>query len=299
MVENMEKKEAQNTDDISLEKFSEKELQEMLSEIKSLQIYKKKEMFNLMEKHSEAIKEAGIIKREIIKLKELVNQLNQKSAEIRKELEQFRMAKSALDEERKKLYNELRSISKEKTEKDKILSKLMKLRWIHQTTPLPPDEELNLIDRIAELEKKALKLEKMEKLKEKTSEAEVKINELISKRESLIEELIKINTQIRENKRRIKNLFLSLIEKSKQIDQIKQELMKVIKDFAELKDKYNRVRQELVRRKISVKARVSENIVDVEKEIAKGALEKYKAGKKLDLYELQILYKQMDEKLSS
>lgn len=296
----MEKKESQTVSDLSLEKLSERELQEMLSEVKSLQIYKKKEMFNLMEKHSEAIREAGIIKREIIKLKEEVNQLSQKSAEIRKELEQYKMEKTALDDERRKLYNELKNISsREATEKDKLLAKLMRLKWIHQTTPLPPDEELNLIDRIAELEKKALKLEKMEKLKEKTSEAEAKINELISKRESLIEELLKINSQIKENKRRIKNLFLSLIEKSKQIDQIKQDLMKVVKEFADLKDKYNRIKQELVRRKINVKARVSEKVVDVEKEIAKKALEKYKSGEKLDIYELQLLYKQMDEKLTS
>jgi|BEDMetMinimDraft_2_1075160.scaffolds.fasta_scaffold00634_11 uncharacterized coiled-coil DUF342 family protein len=299
MVDTMEKKENNNSPINSLEKLTEKELQEMLSEVKSLQIYKKKEMYTLMERHSEAIKEAGIIKREILKLKELVNQLSQKSSEIRKELEQYRIARSNLDEERRRLYSELRNISsKGDAEKDKLLAKLMKLKWIHQTTPLPPDEELNLIDKIAELEKKSLKLEKMEKLREKTSETESKINELLAKREVLIEELIKINTQIRENKKRIKNLFVSLIEKSKQIDQIKQDLFRVIKEFAELKDQYNKVKQELVRRRINIKARVSENVVDVEKEIAKSALEKYKAGKKLDLYELQLLYKQMEEKIS-
>ena len=52
---------------LSLDKLSEEELEEKLSEFKSLMLYKKKEIYTLIQKRSELVKEAGNIKKRNIK----------------------------------------------------------------------------------------------------------------------------------------------------------------------------------------------------------------------------------------
>jgi len=283
---------------LSLEKLSEEELEEKLSEIKSLMLYKKKEIYTLLQKRSELVREAGTIKKEIMKLREAISAQMQRSESIRKELESYKSSRLSLAEERRRLYMQLRNIKAQvKDDKDKLLSRLAKLEWIQQTTPLPPDEELAIIDKIAELERKSLMIEKSEKFKEKTKEVNLKINELLAKREALIEELVKVNQIIKEFKKQIRDLMNQLINKSKEIDKVKESLLNTIKEYAEIKDQYNKLRDEIVRRRLSIKARVSEKTVDMEQELAKQALEKYKRGEKLDFAELQVLYKRYGDSL--
>lgn len=203
-------------------------------------------------------------------------------------------------EEKRRLYQQLKSLQTQiRDDKDKLLSRLAKLEWIQQTTPLPPDEELNLIDKIVELERKSLLLEKGERFRKKTKEVNLKINELLAKREALIEELVKVNQIIREFKKQIRELMNQLINKSKEIDKIKENLLNAIKEYAEIKDQYNKIREEIARRRLSIRARVSEQTVNIEQELAKKALEKFKRGEKLELSELQILYKQYGDTLGT
>ncbi len=283
---------------LSFDKLNEKELENKLSEIKSMMIYKKKEIYTLIQKRAELVREAGSIKREILRLKEAINAQVQRSESIRKELETYKSSRMYLAEEKKRLYDQLRNIqTKIKDDKDKLLTKLARLEWIQQTTPLPPDEELALIDRIAELEKKSLLLEKGEKVREKSKEVNLKINELLAKREALIEELVKVNQIIKEFKKQIRELMGKLISKGKEIDNVKESLFKAIKEFAEIKNQYEKIKEEIVRRKLSIKARVSEQSIDIENELAARALEKYKRGEKLDFNELQVLLKKFGDNL--
>ncbi|HLI46117.1 MAG TPA: hypothetical protein VKU94_02890 [Geobacterales bacterium] len=276
-----------------LDKLSEEELEEKLSEIKSMMLYKKKEIYTLIQKRSELVREAGSIKKEIMKLREAISAQMQRSESIRKELENYKTSRMSLAEEKRRLYQQLQNIQTQvKDDKDKLLSRLAKLEWIQQTTPLPPDEELAIIDKIAELERKSLIIEKGEKFKEKTKEVNLRINELLAKREALVEELVKVNQIIKEFKKQIRDLMNQLINKSKEIDKVKESLLNAIKEYADIKEEYGKIKDEIVRRRLSIKARVSEKTVDMEQELAKQALEKYKRGEKLDLAELQILYKQ-------
>ncbi len=284
---------------LSLEKLSEEELENKLSETRSLMIYKKKEIYSLIQKRAELVREAGSIKREILKIKKIINAQMESSEKIRKELESYKSSKISLAEEERKLYEQLRNIrTKVKDDKDKLLAKLARLEWIHQTTPLPPDEELLLLDKIIELEKKSLLLEKSERIKEKSREVQLKINELLAKREVLIEELTKINKLIKEFKKQIRDLMGQLIEKSKEIDKVKEALFNAIKEFAEIKTQYEKIKEEIVRRRLSIKTRVTEKTIDMEQELAKRALEKYKRGEKLDINEFQILLKQFGDNLA-
>lgn len=188
----------------------------------------------------------------------------------------------------KKQFNEKVGGKKKGPSYSRVKKQIKDLQWKIETSGVTFSEE----------EKLRSKLEKLEALKadlQKEKDARLKIKEIASQAEKHHTNVLKLSEKSKKNHEKVQSLYEDLKKKRADANQKHEEVLAEMKKLKELEKKYAPDIRRLQQLKEKIKKMTATNLIKKKRETAKAfkeradeAFEKLKAGKKVDLIDLQL-----------
>ncbi len=230
---------------------------------------------------------------------------------INKEISEAKDRRTAIHAQLKSVYDEIRElrsnlVGSPSTDQRRMMRRVEELEWRQQTDQLTRDEELSIVEEIAKIEAKLVKIgqekEKQDriselrrlarKLKEEASDAHEKVIELSEKSQVHHQEVVRIRPQLEEYKKSAdtahKN-FVEWLKKVKDGEAKLKDLRTQIEDIQGKLRKYTVEKRDIERQEIRDQQRAQE------RERAEEAVEKLQSGKRLTFDEFILAQRQVTD----
>ncbi|MBY8996599.1 MAG: hypothetical protein KGD60_02620 [Candidatus Thorarchaeota archaeon] len=230
---------------------------------------------------------------------------------INKDISQAKDRRTAIHAQLKSVYDEIRDlrsnlVGSPSTDQRHMMRRVEELEWRQQTDQLSKDEELSIVEEIAKIESKLVKIgqekEKQDriseirrlarKLKEEASEAHEKVIELSEQSQIHHQEVVRIRPQLEEYKKSADTAHKNFVEWLKKVKDGEAKLKEVRTQIDEIQGKLRKVtvekhdvdRQDLRdHQRAQVRERTDE------------AVEKLQSGKRLTFDEFILAQRQVTD----
>lgn len=277
--------------DKSLSHGRKENVEELRQKLIDLKEEKKKldaEIGELVKRRNDLNSQIKHLKTEILELRRLRDETNAEVKRLKGQKDEIKTERVQKIEEFKRLQAEIKSLLAKKPTKDaSVLQKeLNTIEWKIQTTPLSPQKEKQLIEKVKELEIQLNIYRKIEQLAQKKLELMAEIRALEARVKDLQDKMM---NEIEKSRK----IHEEIIKKLNEVKKLKTEVEDVHRLFLCARERTNTIREEI--RKIAEKValieaeerRKSEELL-LEK-FTKQALEKLRRGEKLTWEEFKTL----------
>jgi uncharacterized coiled-coil DUF342 family protein len=230
---------------------------------------------------------------------------------INKDISEAKDRRTAIHAQLKSLYDEIRDlrsnlVGSPSTDQRRMMRRVEELEWRQQTDQLSKDEELGIVEEIAKIEAKLVKIgqekEKQDKiselrrlarkLKEEASEAHVKVIELSEQSQIHHQEVVRIRPTLEEYKKSAdtahKN-FVEWLKKVKDGEAKLKELRTQIEDIQGKLRKFSSDKRDFEQKEMRDQQR------EQERERTDAAVEKLQSGKRLTFDEFILAQRQVSD----
>ncbi|MFW9888030.1 MAG: hypothetical protein ACFFER_07610, partial [Candidatus Thorarchaeota archaeon] len=205
--------------------------------------------------------------------------------------------RSAIHAQLKSVYEEIRElrsniVGSPSTDQRRMMRRVEELEWRQQTEQLSMDEERSIVEEIAKIEAKLVKIgqekEKQDRiheqrrlarrLKEEASEAHQKVLKLSEQSQIHHQEVVRIRPQLEEFKRSADTAHQNFVEWLKKVKEGENKLKEVRTEIDEI---YGKIRKYESERRDTAETERREVKKVVEQERVDAAVEKMQSGKRL------------------
>ncbi|MFW9767723.1 MAG: coiled-coil protein [Candidatus Thorarchaeota archaeon] len=235
---------------------------------------------------------------------------------INKEISDAKDRRTAIHAQLKSLYDEIRElrsnlVGSPSTDQRRMMRRVEELEWRQQTDQLTRDEELSLVEEIAKIEAKLVKIgqekEKQDKiselrrlarkLKEEASEAHEKVIELSEQSQIHHQEVVRIRPTLEEYKKSADTAHKNFVEWLKKVKDGEAKLKELRTQIEEIQGKLRKFSSE--KRDFEQKEMRDQQKAQ-ERERTDAAVEKLQSGKRLTFDEFILAQRQVtDDKKKS
>ncbi|MBN1217187.1 MAG: hypothetical protein JXA99_17335 [Candidatus Lokiarchaeota archaeon] len=228
-----------------------------------------------------------------------VAELKEKKIEYKEMLKQIINEKRELQKDRKKNKGSFLSVKK-------IDSKIENLERMIETENLDIAEENNIIDQITDLMKKKqellgeennneyfMKEKKIKIIKINLNKIYEQLDKWSNKSQDYHNKMLEIYEEVKENKNKKKKIEEELIENKKQADKYHEQYLELVKEGKKLprnKNYRSKKPKSNVQRLISHNNINNKKLEKIKQDKLATALEKQKAGKRLNIYEARLIF---------
>jgi len=235
---------------------------------------------------------------------------------INKEISEAKDRRTAIHAQLKSLYDEIRDlrsnlVGSPSTDQRRMMRRVEELEWRQQTDQLTRDEELTIVEEIAKIEAKLVKIgqekEKQDKiselrrlarkLKEEATDAHQKVIELSEQSQIHHQELVRIRPTLEEYKKSADTAHKNFVEWLKKVKDGEAKL----KEFqTQIEDIQGKLRKFTVEKRDSERQEMRDQQKAQEQERTDAAVEKLQSGKRLTFDEFILAQRQVtDDKKKS
>ena len=230
---------------------------------------------------------------------------------INKDISEAKDRRTAIHAQLKSVYDEIRElrsnlVGSPSTDQRRMMRRVEELEWRQQTDQLTRDEELAIVEEIAKIEAKLVKIgqekEKQDriselrrlarKLKEEASEAHEKVIELSEQSQIHHQEVVRIRPQLEEYKKSADTAHKNFVEWLKKVKEGEAKLKEFRTQIEEIQGKLRKVTVE----KRDIERQEMRDIQKAqERERAEEAVEKLQSGKRLTFDEFILAQRQVTD----
>lgn len=230
---------------------------------------------------------------------------------INKEISDAKDRRTAIHAQLKSLYDEIRElrsnlVGSPSTDQRRMMRRVEELEWRQQTDQLTRDEELSIVEEIAKIEAKLVKIgqekEKQDKisekrrlarkLKEEASEAHEKVIELSEQSQIHHQEVVRIRPTLEEYKKSADTAHKNFVEWLKKVKDGEGKLKELRTQIEEIQGKLRKFTVE--KRDIEQKEMRDQQRAQ-ERERTDAAVEKLQSGKRLTFDEFILAQRQVTD----
>lgn len=216
---------------------------------------------------------------------------------INKEISEAKDRRSAIHAQLKSVYEEIRElrsniVGSPSTDQRRMMRRVEELEWRQQTEQLSMDEERSIVEEIAKIEAKLVKIgqekEKQDRiheqrrlarrLKEEASEAHQRVLKLSEQSQIHHQEVVRIRPQLEEFKRSADTAHQNFVEWLKKVKEGENRLKEVRTEIDEI---YGKIRKYQAERRDTAETERREVKKVHEQERVDAAVEKMQSGKRL------------------
>ena len=216
---------------------------------------------------------------------------------INKEISEAKDRRSAIHAQLKSVYEEIRElrsniVGSPSTDQRRMMRRVEELEWRQQTEQLSMDEERSIVEEIAKIEAKLVKIgqekEKQDRiheqrrlarrLKEEASEAHQRVLKLSEQSQIHHQEVVRIRPQLEEFKRSADTAHQNFVEWLKKVKEGENKLKEVRTEIDEI---YGKIRKYQAERRDTAETERREVKKVHEQERVDAAVEKMQSGKRL------------------
>lgn len=235
--------------------------------------------------------------KEVRSLIESVKAEREERDRINKEISEAKDRRSAIHAQLKSVYEEIRElrsniVGSPSTDQRRMMRRVEELEWRQQTEQLSMDEERSIVEEIAKIEAKLVKIgqekEKQDRiheqrrlarrLKEEASEAHQKVLKLSEQSQIHHQEVVRIRPQLEEFKRSADTAHQNFVEWLKKVKVGENKLKEVRTEIDEI---YGKIRKHQSERRDTAESERREVKKVHEQERVDAAVEKMQSGKRL------------------
>ncbi|MFX0053650.1 MAG: coiled-coil protein [Promethearchaeota archaeon] len=235
---------------------------------------------------------------------------------INKEISEAKDRRSAIHAQLKSVYEEIRElrsniVGSPSTDQRRMMRRVEELEWRQQTEQLSMDEERSIVEEIAKIEAKLVKIgqekEKQDRiheqrrlarrLKEEASEAHQRVLKLSEQSQIHHQEVVRIRPQLEEFKRSADTAHQNFVEWLKKVKDGETKLKDVRTEIDEI---YGKIRKHEAERRDTAETERKEEKKVHEQERVDAAVEKMQSGKRLTFDEFILAQRSVtDDKRGS
>ncbi|MFW9786391.1 MAG: hypothetical protein ACFFE2_06965 [Candidatus Thorarchaeota archaeon] len=235
---------------------------------------------------------------------------------INKEISEAKDRRTAIHAQLKSVYDEIRElrsnlVGSPSTDQRRMMRRVEELEWRQQTDQLTRDEEMSIVEEIAKIEAKLVKIgqekEKQDriselrrlarKLKEEASEAHEKVIELSEQSQIHHQEVVRIRPQLEEYKKSADTAHKNFVEWLKKVKDGEAKLKEFRMQIEEIQGK---LRKFTVEKRDVERQEMRDQQRAQERERTDAAVEKLQSGKRLTFDEFILAQRQVtDDKKKS
>lgn len=230
---------------------------------------------------------------------------------INKDISEAKERRTAIHAQLKSVYDEIRElranlVGSPSTDQRRMMRRVEELEWRQQTDQLTRDEELSIVEEIAKIEAKLVKIglekEKQDriselrrlarKLKEEASEAHEKVIELSEQSQIHHQEVVRIRPQLEEYKKSADTAHKNFVEWLKKVKEGEAKLKEFRTQIEEIQTKLRKFtveKRDVERQEIRDQQRAQEQ------ERTDAAVEKLQSGKRLTFDEFILAQRQVTD----
>ncbi len=249
--------------------------------------------------------------KEVRALIESVKAEREERDRINKEIAEAKERRTAIYAQLKSVYDEIRElrssiVGSPSTDQRKMMRRVEELEWKQQTEQLTREEEAAIVEEIAKIESKLVKIgqekEKQDRiyelrrlarrLKEEASEAHQRVIELSEKSQVHHQEVVKIRPQLEEYKKSADTAHQNFIEWLKRVKEGEARLKQLRAQIDELESK---IRKQAAERQMMTKTEKRAQQRAAEQERIEVALQKMQSGKRLTFDEFILAQRVITE----
>jgi uncharacterized coiled-coil DUF342 family protein len=232
---------------------------------------------------------------------------------INKDISEAKERRTAIHAQLKSVYDEIRElranlVGSPSTDQRRMMRRVEELEWRQQTDQLTRDEELAIVEEIAKIEAKLVKIgqekEKQDriselrrlarKLKEEASDAHEKVIELSEQSQIHHQEVVRIRPQLEEYKKSADTAHKNFVEWLKKVKDGEAKLKEFRTQIEEIQGKLRKV---TIEKRDVERQEMRDYQKAQERERAEEAVEKLQSGKRLTFDEFILAQRQVtDEK---
>jgi uncharacterized coiled-coil DUF342 family protein len=235
--------------------------------------------------------------KEVRNLIESVKAEREERDRINREIAEAKDRRSAIHAQLKSVYEEIRElrsniVGSPSTDQRRMMRRVEELEWRQQTEQLSMDEERSIVEEIAKIEAKLVKIgqekEKQDRiheqrrlarrLKEEASEAHQKVLKLSEQSQIHHQEVVRIRPQLEEFKRSADTAHQNFVEWLKKVKEGETKLKEVRTEIDEI---YGKIRKYQAERRDTAESERREVKKVHEQERVDAAVEKMQSGKRL------------------
>ena len=231
--------------------------------------------------------------------------------QINKDISEAKDRRTAIHAQLKSVYDEIRElrsnlVGSPSTDQRRMMRRVEELEWRQQTDQLTRDEELAIVEEIAKIEAKLVKIgqekEKQDriselrrlarKLKEEASEAHEKVIELSEQSQIHHQEVVRIRPQLEEYKKSADTAHKNFVEWLKKVKDGEAKL----KEFrTQIEDIQGKLRKVTIEKRDVERQEMRDQQRAQERERAEEAVEKLQSGKRLTFDEFILAQRQVTD----
>jgi len=230
---------------------------------------------------------------------------------INKDISEAKDRRTAIHDQLKSVYDEIRDlrsnlVGSPSTDQRRMMRRVEELEWRQQTDQLTRDEELSIVEEIAKIESKLVKIglekEKQDriseirrfarKLKEEASEAHEKVIELSEQSQIHHQEVVRIRPQLEEYKKSADTAHKNFVEWLKKVKDGEEKLKEIrtqIDDIQSKLRKFTVEKRDVERQDLRDQQRIQT------RERTEEAVEKLQSGKRLTFDEFILAQRQVTD----
>jgi uncharacterized coiled-coil DUF342 family protein len=230
---------------------------------------------------------------------------------INKDISEAKDRRTAIHDQLKSVYDEIRDlrsnlVGSPSTDQRRMMRRVEELEWRQQTDQLTRDEELTIVEEIAKIESKLVKIgqekEKQDriseirrlarKLKEEASEAHEKVIELSEQSQIHHQEVVRIRPQLEEYKKSADTAHKNFVEWLKKVKDGEEKLKEIrtqIDDIQSKLRKFTVEKRDVERQDLRDQQRIQT------RERTEEAVEKLQSGKRLTFDEFILAQRQVTD----
>ncbi|MFQ5831722.1 MAG: coiled-coil protein [Candidatus Thorarchaeota archaeon] len=235
--------------------------------------------------------------KEVRSLIESVKAEREERDRINKEINEAKQRRTAIHAQLKSIYEEIRElrsniVGSPSTDQRRMMRHVEELEWRQQTEQLSMDEERSIVEEIARIETKLVKIgqekEKQDRISElrrlarrlkgEASDAHAKVLDLSEQSQVHHQEVVRIRPQLEEFKRSADTAHQNFVEWLKKVKEGEAKL-KEVRD--EIDDTYGKIRKHESEQRDNARSEKREIQKAQEQERQDAAVEKLQAGKRL------------------
>jgi uncharacterized coiled-coil DUF342 family protein len=230
---------------------------------------------------------------------------------INKDISEAKDRRTAIHAQLKSVYDEIRDlranlVGSPSTDQRRMMRRVEELEWRQQTDQLTRDEELSIVEEIAKIESKLVKIgqekEKQDriseirrlarKLKEEASEAHEKVIELSEQSQIHHQEVVRIRPQLEEYKKSADTAHKNFVEWLKKVKDGEEKLKEIRTQIDEIQSKLRKFtveKRDIERQDLRDQQRIQT------RERTEEAVEKLQSGKRLTFDEFILAQRQVTD----
>lgn len=249
--------------------------------------------------------------KEVRNLIESVKAEREERDRINKEISDAKDRRTAIHAQLKSVYDEIRElrsniVGSPSTDQRRMMRRVEELEWRQQTEQLSRDEEISIVEEIAKIEAKLVKIgqekEKQDRiheqrrlarrLKEEASEAHQKVIELSEQSQIHHQEVVRIRPQLEEFKKSADTAHQNFVEWLKKVKEGETKLKEIRTEIDEI---YGKIRKHQAEHRDTEQAERRETQRVHEQERVDAAVEKMQSGKRLTFDEFILAQRSVSD----